>query len=55
MHDVFYMSRLKKYCQDPQHILAAKEFDLQEDLSYREEPVEILDRKIKVLSVSSVP
>ena len=37
MHDVFHISRLKKYCSDPRHVLATEEIELQEDLSYKEE------------------
>ena len=55
MHDVFHVSRLKKYCPDPQHVLATEEIELQEDLSFKEEPVEILNRKVKVLRTKAVP
>ena len=55
MQDVFHVSLLKKYYPVPQHILTTEELDLQEDLSYKEEPVEILDRKTKVLRTKEVP
>ena len=55
MYDVFHVSRLKKYCPDPRHVLAAEEIELQEDLSFKEEPVKILDQKVKVLRTKSVP
>ena len=55
MHDVFHVSRLKKYYPDPQHVLATEKINLQENLSYREEPVEIIDRKIKVLKTKEMP
>ena len=55
MHDVFHVSRLKKYSPDPQHILATEEIELQEDLSFKEEPVKILDRKKKKLRTKIVP
>ena len=55
MHDIFHVSRLKKYCPDPQHVLATEEIKLQEDLSFKEEPVKILDRKVKVLRTKEVP
>ena len=35
MHDVFHISRLKKYYPDPRHILATEEIELQENLSYK--------------------
>ena len=52
MHDDFHISRLKKYCPDPQHVLPTEE---QEDLTFREEPVEILDRKVKMLRTKAIP
>ena len=55
MHDVFHVSRLKRYCPDPQHVLDTEEVELQEDLSFKEEPVKILDRKVKVLRMKTVP
>ena len=55
IHDIFHVSRLKKYCPDPQHVLATEGIELQEDLSFKKEPVEILDRKLKVLRTKTVP
>ena len=55
MHDVFHVSRLKKYCPDPQHVLPTEEIELQEDLTFREEPVKILDRKVKMLRTKAIP
>ena len=55
MHDVFHVSRLKKYSPDPNHILTTEEIDLQEDLTFKEEPIEILDRKEKKLRTKIVP
>ena len=55
MHDVFHVSRLRKYNPDPNHILTTEEIDLQEDLTFKEEPVEILDRKEKKLRTKIVP
>ena len=55
MHDVFHVSRLKRYYPDPQHVLDTEKIELQEDLSYREEPVKIIDRKIKILRTKEIP
>ena len=55
MHDVFHVSQLKTYCSDPQHVLAIEKIDLQEDLYYREEPVKIIDRKVKLLRTKEIP
>ena len=45
IHDVFHVSILYKYVPDPSHVLERQPVQLKEDLTYEEEPVEILDRK----------
>ena len=40
---------LRKYIADPSHVLEEQPISLQKDLSYEEEPVQILDRKEQVL------
>ena len=55
MHDVFHVSRLRKYNPDPQHVLLPEEVDLQADLTFKEKPVKILDRKVKTLRTKTVP
>ncbi|KAA0041502.1 DNA/RNA polymerases superfamily protein [Cucumis melo var. makuwa] len=49
IHDVFHVSMLRKYIPDPSHILKAQPVHLNENLSYEEEPIQILDKKEKVL------
>ncbi|KAA0038428.1 Chromo domain-containing protein [Cucumis melo var. makuwa] len=49
IHDVFHVSMLRKYISDPSHVLQVQPIELKEDLSYREEAVQILDRKEQVL------
>ena len=38
LHDVFHVSMLRKYRSDESHILPVQEIQVQEDLSYDEEP-----------------
>ncbi|KAH9650259.1 chromo domain-containing protein [Citrus sinensis] len=45
IHDVFHVSMLRKYVYDPSHVLSRQPIELKEDLSYEEEPVEILEQK----------
>lgn len=45
----FHVSLLRKYIPDPTHILEAQPIQLKENLSYEEEPVQILCRKEQVL------
>ncbi|KAL6210662.1 hypothetical protein ACLB2K_015894 [Fragaria x ananassa] len=46
---------LRKYIADPSHVLDEQPISLQKDLSYEEEPVQILDRKEQVLRNKSIP
>ncbi|KAA3470367.1 DNA/RNA polymerases superfamily protein [Gossypium australe] len=55
IHDVFHVSILIRYRSDPSHILSAEEIDLQSNLTYEEEPVEILTHEVKELCNKRVP
>jgi hypothetical protein len=49
IHNVFHISMLRRYVSDPSHILSYEPLQVQEDLSYEEMPMKILDRKDQVL------
>ncbi|XP_075649948.1 uncharacterized protein LOC142620469 [Castanea sativa] len=49
IHNVFHVSVLRKYMPDPSHVLEYEPINVREDLSYEEQPVQILDRKEQVL------
>ena len=49
IHNVFHVSVLRKYMPDPSHVLEYELINVREDLSYEEQPVQILDRKDQVL------
>lgn len=55
IHNVFHVSMLRKYIADPSHVLTSEPIELEEDLSYVEQPVEILDRKEQVLRNKTIP
>ncbi|XP_027155277.1 uncharacterized protein LOC113755471 [Coffea eugenioides] len=55
IHNVFHVSLLKKYHPDPTHILQPKDVELDETLTYEEQPVQILDRKVKELRNKRIP
>ncbi|XP_031265999.1 uncharacterized protein LOC116124419 [Pistacia vera] len=51
----FFCSMLRKYVSDPSHILSVKDVELAENLVYEEQPVQILDKRIKELWNKSIP
>ncbi|KAI5337664.1 hypothetical protein L3X38_016935 [Prunus dulcis] len=55
LHDVFHVSMLRKYISDPSHVLEEQPIELQEDLTYVEQQVQILDRKMQVLRSREIP
>ncbi|KAL6192197.1 hypothetical protein ACLB2K_038584 [Fragaria x ananassa] len=55
IHNVFHVSMLQKYEPDPTHILDWADLDVDEQLSFEDRPIQILDRKDKVLRTKSIP
>ena len=49
VHNVFHISMLCKYISDLSHVLETPEIELRDDLSYEEQPVQILGREEKEL------
>ncbi|BBH07014.1 transposable element gene [Prunus dulcis] len=49
------LSRWYDYIPDPSHVLEEQPIELQEDLTYVEQPVQILDRKMQVLRSREIP
>ncbi|KAL5542751.1 hypothetical protein UlMin_010461 [Ulmus minor] len=47
VHNIFHVSMLRKYVSDPLHVLESEPIEVREDLTYQEQPVQILDRKDK--------
>ncbi|KAK6143243.1 hypothetical protein DH2020_023591 [Rehmannia glutinosa] len=55
MHDVFHVSRLKKYQPDPEHIITRDTPPLMENLSYTERSIRIIDQQIRQLRKREIP
>ena len=55
VHNVFHVSMLRKYISDPSHVLESDPIEIREDLTYKEQPVQILDRKDKALRNKVIP
>ena len=46
IHDVFHVSVLRKYIPDPDKVVELEPVQLKENLTYEEQPIQILDRKV---------
>ena len=55
IHDTFHVSMLRKYILDPSHVLREQPVQLKENLTYEETPVQIVNRKEKVLRSKVIP
>ncbi|XP_072962641.1 uncharacterized protein [Typha angustifolia] len=55
IHNMFHVSVLRKYLYGPSHVLREKPIQLRNDLSYEEQPVQIIDRCVKTLRRRVVP
>ncbi|KAA0056814.1 pol protein [Cucumis melo var. makuwa] len=49
VHDVFHVSMLRKYVADPTHVVDFEPLQINENLSYNEQLIEILAREVKLL------
>ena len=49
VYNVFHISMLRKYIPDPSQVLETPEIELRDDLSYEEQPVQVLGREEKEL------
>ncbi|CAN6712631.1 unnamed protein product [Malus baccata var. baccata] len=54
VHNVFHVSKLRHYISDPSHVIPPQPLEINQDLTYDEEPVTILDWKDKVLRNKTV-
>ena len=55
IHNVFHISNLRKYVPDCKHVIEYEPLQIQENLSYEEIPIKILDRKEQVLRTKTIP
>ena len=49
IHNVFHVSMLQRYRSDPSHVVSSETIELRPDLTYEEEPLEILAHEVKEL------
>ena len=55
IHNVFHVSMLWRYRSDPSHVVFSETIELKLDLTYEEEPAEILAREVKELRNKKIP
>ena len=55
IHNVFHVSMLRRYRSDPLHVVSSEIIELIPDLTYEEEPVEILAREVRKLRNKRIP
>ena len=55
IHNVFLVSMLRRYRSDPSHVVSSKTIELRLDLTYEEEPIEILAQEVKELRNKRIP
>ena len=49
IHNVFHVSMLRRYRSDPSHVVSLETIEFRPNLTYEEEPVEILAREVQEL------
>ena len=54
VHPVFDDSMLRKYIPDESHVLSLDSVELGPDFAFEEEPIAILDRKIRKLTTKEI-
>ncbi|XP_057493150.1 uncharacterized protein LOC130778637 [Actinidia eriantha] len=55
VHNVFHISMLRKYEPDPSHVLDWGGLDINEEVTYEERPIRILDSRVQVLRGKTIP
>ncbi|XP_052877255.1 uncharacterized protein LOC128283879 [Gossypium arboreum] len=54
IHDVCHVLMLRRYRSNPTHIVPIEKIEVRPDLTFEEEPVQILDRDVKILCRKSI-
>ncbi|KAA0056191.1 pol protein [Cucumis melo var. makuwa] len=55
VHDVFHVSMLRKNVPDPSHVVDYEPLEIDENLSYTEQPVEVLAKEVKMSRNREIP
>ena len=52
---MFHVSILRKYIPDPSHVLRDQPIELKDNLTYKEQPMQIVDRREQILRNKVIP
>ena len=55
VHPVFHVSMLRNYVPNPSHVVEYQPLDIRPNLTYKERPIRVLDRKEQVLRKKVIP
>ena len=55
VHNVFHVSMLRKYEPDPSHVLDWGDLDINEDVTYEDQPIRVLDTKDQIFRGKTIP
>ncbi|WJX57133.1 hypothetical protein P8452_42721 [Trifolium repens] len=55
LHDVFHVSQLQKYIPNPYRPVELEQIDLQPDITYQPDPVQIVEHDAKILRNKRIP
>ena len=55
VHYVFHVSMLHKYIPDPSHVLRDQPVELNDNLTYNEQPMQIVNRREQILRNKVIP
>ena len=55
VHNVFHVFMLRKYIPDPSQVLKNRPVELKDNLTYKEQPMQIVDRREKILRNKVIP
>ncbi|XP_019230368.1 PREDICTED: uncharacterized protein LOC109211300 [Nicotiana attenuata] len=55
IHNVFHVSMLQRYRSDSSHVLPIESIEVNPDLTYEEEPIQIVAHEIKELRNKRIP
>ena len=55
VHNVFHVSKLRKYIPDPSHVLKDQPVERKDNLTYKKQPMQIVDRREQIFRNKFIP